>query len=511
MANTQLKASIELIPAIGYIRVSVWGEEKISDEIQKASIEEAARRKGRAIVRWVIDLDATGRNFRRKIMEAIAAVEAGDAPEIWVWKYSRFGRNRHGVAVNLARVEKVGGELLSATEDVDASTATGKFTRGMLLEVAAFESDRAGEGWQETHELRRGLGLPAAGGKRFGYLWTPRLDPDGHPQEERYDIDPATGPELANLYRMHINGDGMYVLATWINDELKLPNTRGQRWSRNGLTRYLDSGFGAGLLMVHSKEVRCGEPSTCQLYRAHYIYIRGAHDPVISEETWRRYRERRELMRVTPPRSRNASYALSGLVHCGRCNGKAVNHGGGAAHTADAYRCSGRSSRRTDCEGIWMKRAPVEAAVRAWVEDLRGELEARNRGDEVKPAKPKPDSRERSRAKLAAEVARLTAGLESAAEKYALGDIPREDYLRSRDRLQERRATTQADLDALTVASPGPGIEAFRDVIGALDEEWDVMLVARKRDLLASMIRSVTLLPGAEHPVVIEPVWNQGL
>lgn len=497
----------ELIPAIGYIRVSTWGEEKISDEIQKASIIEGARRKGRVIVRWVIDLDATGRNFKRKIMQAIAAVEGGEAPEIWVWKYSRFGRTRHGVAVNLARVEKVGGSLLSSTEEVDASTATGRFTRGMLLELAAFESDRAGETWQETHAWRREAGLPAAGGNRFGYLWTPRLDADGKPQEERYDKDPDTGPELSHLYRMHIAGSGMYVLATWLNDELKLPNTRGQRWSRNGLTRYLDSGFGAGLLMVHSKAARCGEPGACQLYREHYEYIKGAHDGVIDADTWKRYQDRRTLMRLTAPRARNASYALSGLVCCGRCNGKAVVHGGSAELRGEAYRCSGRSTRRTTCEGIWVKRLPVEQDVRRWIEELSADLERRSKDIEVKPEVPKPNGIEHKRSKLAAEVARIAAGLESAAEKYAMGDIPREDYLRSRDRLQARRAEAQAGLDALSVdVETVRGPEAFRDVIGTLDEEWDVMLVSRKRDLLASLIRSVTVHP--DGSVDVAAVWS---
>ena len=39
-------------------------------------------------------------------MDVLGRVEAGEASEIAVWKYSRFGRNRLGVAVNLARLEK---------------------------------------------------------------------------------------------------------------------------------------------------------------------------------------------------------------------------------------------------------------------------------------------------------------------------------------------------------------------------------------------------------------------
>ncbi|MEZ0090068.1 recombinase family protein [Streptacidiphilus sp. EB129] len=503
----------EPVPAIGYIRVSTYREEKISPEIQRSSIEEWARRRNRRIVRWVVDLDATGRNFRRKIMEAISGIEAGEAEEIACWKYSRFGRNRHGVALNLGRVEQAGGALQSSTEDADATTATGRFTRGMLFELAAFESDRIGESWRETHDYRRNvLRLPAAGGNRFGYLWTPRLDPNGEVQAERYDPDPETREVLEQLYRKHIAGDGMYVLATWLNDELGLPNTRGQRWSRNGLTRYLDSGFGAGLLLSHRRDVRCGDPGGCQKWWTHYSYLQGAHDAVISDSTWQAYRERRQLMRDTPPRSRNAGYALSGLVHCGRCDGKAVIHGASREKRGDGYRCSGHSTRRTQCEGIWMKRALVEARVRDWIEEIAQEIDEITQGREIKPQPSRPDAGEKQRTKLVAEITRLASGLESAAEKYVLGDIPKEDYVATRDRLQGRRVKAEGDLLALSVereAARGP--EAFRDVIGALDEEWDVMQVSRKRDLLAAVIRSVTLRPGPEGSVVVLPVWHRGL
>ncbi|MFC7641555.1 recombinase family protein [Streptosporangium lutulentum] len=95
-----------LIPAIGYIRVSMMLEEKISPDIQRASIKELARRRGFRIIEWVEDLDVSGRTFQRKIMTVIADVEAARAKAILVWKYSRFGRNRTGNQLNLARVEK---------------------------------------------------------------------------------------------------------------------------------------------------------------------------------------------------------------------------------------------------------------------------------------------------------------------------------------------------------------------------------------------------------------------
>ncbi|MEV7413497.1 recombinase family protein, partial [Streptomyces althioticus] len=137
---------------IGYIRVSTWREEKISPELQEAALRSWAKRTGRRLLEpLVVDLDATGRNFKRKIMGVIKQVEAGEARGVAVWKFSRFGRNDLGIAVNLARLERAGGELASATEDVDARTAVGRFNRRILFDLAVFESDRAGEQWKETH------------------------------------------------------------------------------------------------------------------------------------------------------------------------------------------------------------------------------------------------------------------------------------------------------------------------------------------------------------------------
>ncbi|MFI6737283.1 hypothetical protein ACIBI9_30535 [Nonomuraea sp. NPDC050451] len=60
-----------------------------------------------------------------------------------------------GNQLNLARLEAAGGELVSATEEADATTAGGTFTRGMLMELAAFESDRSGEQWAEAYSPAR--------------------------------------------------------------------------------------------------------------------------------------------------------------------------------------------------------------------------------------------------------------------------------------------------------------------------------------------------------------------
>jgi site-specific DNA recombinase len=60
----------------------------------------------------------------------------------------------------------------SATEQIDTTTSTGRFTRGMLAEMAAFEAERIGDTWREAHSRRVRMGLPKDGKPRFGYRVT---------------------------------------------------------------------------------------------------------------------------------------------------------------------------------------------------------------------------------------------------------------------------------------------------------------------------------------------------
>lgn len=504
-------------PVIGYARVSTWREEMISIELQTKAVEEAAARRGRYVAEWVIDEDATGRNFKRKVMQAIEMIEDDQRPEreLWSWKFSRFGRNRHGVAINLARIESVGGELISATEEVDAKTAVGRFTRGMLLELAAFESDRAGEQWKETHELRRSMGLPATGGKRFGYQWYPRIIPDSaggwRTQEERYEVlAHQAEPSLEALQRYNAGKTGFGNIARWWND-LGLLNTRGAPWQDQTVKWYMDSGFPAGLLIVHKPDTGCADPGRCQK-RDHYDYRPAEHEGIWSGEEWDAYLERREARRVTPARALAPVYPLAGLTKCGICFSTHPKRAAARTHDckgvrAYAYRCGPRSRGLVKHEPVWMRRAVIEGRVYEWLGEVRDEIDAIVSGRIVLP-KPeiKPDTKKK-RTVLEREITKLSGALDRASTGYSMGDIPRESYLRTRDKLQKDLAAAQEKLAVLGPEKPeeAPSPVPHRESILGLIKEWDTIDVPSKRVILASLIRRIELWP--EEKIVIVPDW----
>jgi len=501
---------INPVPVIGYARVSTWREEMISIELQTKAVEEAAARRGRYVAEWIIDEDATGRNFKRKVMHAIELIEDPARPEreLWSWKFSRFGRNRHGVAINLARIEAVGGELVSATEEVDAKTAVGRFTRGMLLELAAFESDRAGEQWKETHELRRTMGLPAAGGRRFGYVWHPRRLPDGRGgwtiQEERYEVLPDEAELSVEAFQEYLKGKTGFgkIADRW--NELGILNTRGARWQDQGVRVYMDSGFAAGLLYVHNPQAPCGDPAGCK-DTSHYGHLAAEHESLVDGDEWDNYRDMRQVRRRTARRALAPVYPLAGLVRCGLCGSSGMIHQT-RQERGKAYRCNARARRAVDHEAVWVRRAVVEEKVLEWLVDLRKEIDDMVSGKVAVPRPRREPDVDKRRQRLERDVEKSVTAIDRAFEAYTLGDATRDSYLRTREKHEKRRKEAQQQLDALPETGEEPASPVpHRETVVGLITEWNTISVHSKRVLLGRVIRRVEIRPG--DGVAVVPMW----
>ncbi|WP_405561880.1 recombinase family protein [Streptomyces sp. NBC_01180] len=507
-------------PWLGYIRVSTWKEEKISPELQRDAILQWARRTGRRIVEpFIIDLDESGRTFKRKIMGAIERVEGGEARGVVVWRYSRFGRDRTGNAINLARLQAAGGELESATEPVDAATAIGRFQRGMILEFGAFESDRAGEQWTETHDHRKyKLGLPAQGRKRFGYIWHRRWNPRTETlQKEWYEPAEEVGPVAAQLYRDYVAGDGFSILSGRLNTAGHR-TTQGSLWNTVTLTRYMDSGFAAGLLRVHNTECRCGKKDgTCP----NRVYIQGAHEELIDYDLWEAYLKRRKEVRDTAPRARNGIYELTSVCKCGGCRlGVCLNTArrGGRNVVGWAYRCGLRAkSGATACDGVLVPRHIVEAAAKRWLKREAAEgIDNAPPGDTGPARNPADEQATIARARIQhkAEVDKQAAALANLRADRAANptDYGEGEFEAAAGIIRAKRDEAQRLLDSIPAAEPLPTRAEFEPLIVGVVEEWDMLNTREINGIYRKLLRRIALIrngPGAENVTFeFHPRWE---
>lgn len=460
--------------ALGYIRVSKAREEMISPELQLAAISDWCARNNTALIDTITDLDATGRNFARAgVQKLIERIEAGEADTVVVWKWSRFGRNVRDCLVNIDRLEIAGGRLVAATEDFDDSPV-GRFGRGQFLLMAQFESERIGEQWKEAQARRRKQGIPHNGSPRFGYRIV----------NKQYDIDPDTGPVLAEMYRRYIAGHSFPALVRWLNGN-GIPAPEGPSWWVNPILKMLDRGFGAGL--IWSK----GE------------FYPGAHSPVITAQEWEDYQRARRRRSRMARRHITPTNPYAGIARCRACGYTMVRMSRSNGNTF--LRCNGSMSATNRCIiPAYISMRDMNGATLDWLEGLARDIEREAAG----LPRPQRDSDvprlTRRVIKLENSLTRLTrtladGGISAQAYSLAAADLEMDLEL-ARNALQKAQ-DEETDLARTPVTLPGN-----------LIADWPTLDTLGQREILGSLtdhisVRSRRVNDGTPR-VIFQPKWT---
>lgn len=394
------------------------------------------------------------------------------------WRAVRENFQRLKWAIALDRIDAAGGSLESATEQTDA-TPSGRFARGMLGEMNAYQAELIGETWREAHDRRRRNGLTPTGGQRYGYE---RVD-------GAYVPHPIEGPVLAEMYRRAANGEGFLSIARWANRNNHLTRA-GRPWSRSTVRTLLDSGFGAGKIV---QQGMVGGKRTTNV-DAH-TYHPGAHEPVAVEDLWERYLERRRS--AHDDQAHHIAHMLSGLVLCAEC-GSAMHNS--RNQRADHYRCT-RALETGVGRAVSMTRHLVEQLVTEWLMELPANLE------EVARAHAE---RERARVRTIDDRAAIDSLLRRNQERQVKltvdhldGKIPEVAYQatvleleRERLALEERRARSETP----------PRVLDPRKLVLPLADEWRRMPPQAQNRVLRGLVSAVLIKVPARQG---KGVWRE--
>ena len=485
--------------AIAIIRVSKEGgrgDGLLSPDIQRDSITRHCEGRGLRVVDWVEAIDESGSQDRSswwgRLDSTVERIEAGQAEAIVAWKFSRVARHRLRWAMAVDRVERAGGSVESSSEGVDAKTAAGRFTRGMLAEMSAFQAEAIGESWKETHANRLSRGLPINGRPRFGYTYDDAA--------KIHQPDPVSGPVLAEAYRRYVAGDSLYTLVRWIKDTGTSPVSYGiasaGHWTDTTLRRVLDSGFGAGLLNRHDPECRKPHTSTGNCRRREFLP--GAHTPVIDADLWAAYRAARaDRGRPAAARSERSPYLLSRLVQCAAdvegtpCGGTMIYTPGGSRSVGPRLMCLNHRRKQLHSGG-YMSARIVEAEVLAWMRGLADDVE-----DAVARAEAERASRGDQLAALDQQIAAARENRKRQTRRFT------EDLI-GEDEWPDIKAELDAAVTGL-VSRRDRLAEAAREVpevvAAAALEDWEELSVEHRRAVLRRLIDHIEVTPGHHQAV----------
>jgi len=133
--------------AIGYIRVSSTqqAQEGVSLEAQQARIEQWCEANGYELVHVFKDEGISGKRMdtRQGLQDALASIKKGNA--FVFYSMSRVARSTKNMIEIGDMVAKKRGDMVSLTENIDTTTATGKMIFRLLSNLAEFERELVGE------------------------------------------------------------------------------------------------------------------------------------------------------------------------------------------------------------------------------------------------------------------------------------------------------------------------------------------------------------------------------
>lgn len=416
-----------------YLRYSSDNQDDATIETQRAECTEKAVRlwPESQIVTEYVDTAQSGKVENRPEFQRMIA-DSKKTPRPWdvlmVRKYDRFARDVTVSRVYKTMLRRQGIKVISAREDIDTDSTTGRLLEVIIEAVAAFYSENL------AMETRSGMITNTKKGFRCG-----GTAPYGY-QNKRV-IDQATGKErtvlviqeeeaivVQNLFDMMANGFGLKKAITELTARGFRPR-KAKAWSQGALFQLLRYETYRGNLVWRSKSGT--------------VISEGAAPRIIDEETWNKVQARLAANAKQTPRLSGSPHPLSGLIFCGVCGAPYIVRG----ITRGEFRLCCANRHRHLCEN---QNRPEESAI---VDAIRNEILQNhlNRKTIESVLKEFAANQEITRKKTQVEagvirkrIAQVDQKISVMLDELAKGDIPRnlvvgklEEFRQEKDRQQK--------------------------------------------------------------------------
>jgi DNA invertase Pin-like site-specific DNA recombinase len=148
---------------VGYVRVSTaeQAESRLGLEAQRAAIAAWADSRGLEVTIYE-DAGITGTSMAKRPALEQALCAAKDGAVMVAYSLSRFARSTRDMLIIAERLKRQGADLVSLTESIDTTTATGRLVFTLLSALSQFERDLTSE------RTKAALGALKARGVKLG-------------------------------------------------------------------------------------------------------------------------------------------------------------------------------------------------------------------------------------------------------------------------------------------------------------------------------------------------------
>lgn len=294
------------------LRVGIYGrysdtnqDDGYSIEYQMSECTNYIDRHGLSLTKTYIDQAVTGTKVagRDAFHELIHDVKNELIDVVIVYKFSRIFRNAYESHMYRKIFKQHGVKLISATEQVDDDTSSGKLMIGVMANIDEYQSAVISDHVKSAMREMVSEGFFAGGTVPYGY----KLEAVQHGKKVRkkYVPDEYEKEVVKKLFELYADNYSLKYLQDYTKS-IGAASRSGKPFSIQTIARMLRNDFYIGVLRYNAQG---HEP----------IVVQDIIPPIIDKMLWERVQQRHNSRNYVRPRKRKDLYSLTGKIVCGKC------------------------------------------------------------------------------------------------------------------------------------------------------------------------------------------------
>jgi len=222
-----------------------------------------------------------------------------------VWKISRLSRKQLDFLNIIDQLEKSDVSFFSYSENIDASTPTGKAMLQMMGSFAELERNITLE------NLKMGMTQRAKegkwnGGSMLGYTST----------NKQLVIVEHEANIVRHIFDLYISGKGYKAIANQLNHE-GYKTKRNKEFSINSVRTIITNPAYAGYIRFN--QVENWNEKRRKGKNENYVIVKREHKNIISDDTWEKAQSILESKSHKPAKTFTGHFPLTTLLRCPKC------------------------------------------------------------------------------------------------------------------------------------------------------------------------------------------------
>ena len=283
-----------------YIRVSTeeQGFKDLSLPFQTDVCQALALKNGWEVVGIYEDVCSAKTDRRENFQRLMADARAGLFEKVLVYKQNRFSRNIIDSMLYERELNKLGVELVSATEPSDATTSSGWLNKQIIQTFAEYDNR------QKAELVKSGMKQKLLKGEwawqaPVGYI-NKREGIDRRHRRTWIEVDPTTAPLVVRLFEEAATGHSTLYGLCDLAEEMGLKTVRGKKFTPYKMSELLRNPFYKGKVVSLGFDIEAD----------------GVHEPLVDEALWERVQLKLAVRSKAPYSNHRPKHILRGLTRC---------------------------------------------------------------------------------------------------------------------------------------------------------------------------------------------------